>query len=60
MFAGPLVVAETGGKGGGGATLTPLGRSVVERFRAVEAGVWLAAGAELGSLEADLRRGELP
>jgi molybdate transport system regulatory protein len=25
MFSGPLVIAEAGGKGGGGASLTPLG-----------------------------------
>ena len=30
MFATPLVRAEAGGKGGGGATLTPLGRDVVD------------------------------
>jgi molybdate transport system regulatory protein len=40
MFKAPLVVAEAGGRGGGGATLTPLGRSVVERFRRMEAGSW--------------------
>jgi molybdate transport system regulatory protein len=40
MFRTPLVVAETGGRGGGGAQLTPLGRSVVKRFRRMEAGSW--------------------
>jgi len=42
MFKTPLVVAETGGRGGGGATLTPLGRAVVERFRRMETGSWSA------------------
>jgi molybdate transport system regulatory protein len=37
MFKTPLVLAETGGRGGGGATLTPLGRDVVKRFRRMEA-----------------------
>jgi molybdate transport system regulatory protein len=40
MFKTPLVVAETGGRGGGGATLTPLGRNVVKRFRRMEKGSW--------------------
>jgi molybdate transport system regulatory protein len=30
MFSAPLVIAEAGGRGGGGATLTPLGFSVVK------------------------------
>ncbi len=42
MFRTPLVVAETGGRGGGGAQLTPLGRTVVERFRRMEANSWSA------------------
>lgn len=55
MFSTPLVVAEAGGRGGGGATLTPLGHSVVERFRAVEAKAAAAAGAEIRSLAGDLK-----
>jgi molybdate transport system regulatory protein len=42
MFRAPLVVAETGGRGGGGASLTPLGRAVVKRFRRMEKGSWSA------------------
>jgi molybdate transport system regulatory protein len=42
MFKTPLVVAETGGRGGGGARLTPLGHTVVERFRRMEANSWSA------------------
>lgn len=33
----PLVLRSKGGKGGGGTTLTPRGRQLVETFRAVEA-----------------------
>ena len=55
MFHAPLVVAEAGGRGGGGAALTPLGRQVVERFRAMEAKTWLAVEGEFRSLAADLR-----
>ncbi len=42
MFKTPLVVAETGGRGGGGARLTALGQTVVERFRRMEANSWSA------------------
>ena len=55
MFATPLVLAEAGGKGGGGATLTPLGRAVVARFRTMEVGAWSAVEADFRSLVADLK-----
>ena len=42
MFRTPLVTAEAGGRGGGGAALTPLGREVVKRFRKMEKGSWSA------------------
>jgi molybdate transport system regulatory protein len=54
MFASPLVVAEAGGRGGGGASLTPLGRQVVDRFRAMEAKAWIAVEDDFRSLAADL------
>jgi molybdate transport system regulatory protein len=52
-FAKPLVETEKGGSGGGGrASLTPLGRRVLNRYRQMEkdAGKAIAAGV------ADLRR----
>jgi len=57
IFAEPLVSAEAGGKGGGGAALTPLGRSVVERYRALERKAAEAAAGDLASLQADLKPG---
>ena len=36
-FDAPLVETLTGGKGGGGAQLTPLGLEVLERYRRIEA-----------------------
>ncbi len=36
MFGKPLAVTATGGKKGGGARLTPLGRAVVTRYRGIE------------------------
>jgi molybdate transport system regulatory protein len=45
MFEGPLAKTATGGKAGGGARLTPLGRTVVGRYRALELAA-AKAGAE--------------
>jgi molybdate transport system regulatory protein len=56
MFRTPLVVAETGGRGGGGATLTPLGRQVVKRFRAMEEGSWSAVERDFRWLSGELAR----
>lgn len=56
MFGQPLVEAKTGGRNGGGAALTPFGRSVVERYRAIEAVAAKAARARLRSLEAGIER----
>jgi len=36
MFGRPLASTATGGKEGGGARLTPLGRAVVARYRVIE------------------------
>jgi molybdate transport system regulatory protein len=48
-FSEPLVVKVTGGRKGGGAELTPLGRKVVERFRRMEG---KASAAIAGDVEA--------
>jgi molybdate transport system regulatory protein len=37
-FREPVVDTATGGKGGGGAQITPFGRTVLRDFRAMEAG----------------------
>ena len=58
MFATPLVIAEAGGRGGGGAQLTPLGGEVVRRFRSMERGAWEAAEADFRSLAAELKAEE--
>ncbi len=36
-FRSPLIEANKGGRGHGGATLTPMGREVLERYRSIEA-----------------------
>lgn len=49
-FGRPVVKTATGGKGGGGATLTALGSHLVERYAAIEARVNEAAQDELDAL----------
>jgi molybdate transport system regulatory protein len=56
MFATPLVIAETGGRGGGGAALTSLGRRVVARFRAMEAATWSAIEGDFRRLSKELKK----
>jgi molybdate transport system regulatory protein len=55
MFAGPLVDSARGGPGGGGATLTDLGREVLELYRRFEAEAAAGGAARLAALQ-DLRR----
>ena len=56
MFEEPLVEAEAGGRGGGGARLTALGERVVAAFRAMETKARDAAADELPALRAALKR----
>lgn len=49
-FGRPVVETATGGKGGGGATVTPLGLDLVSRYHALEERINTASSAELGAL----------
>lgn len=49
-FATPLVVAGSGGRHGGGAELTPAGREVTRRYRAMQAKAAAAAAADLEAI----------
>ncbi len=49
-FGRPVVETASGGKGGGGALLTPLGQQLVERYDALEARINANAGQELQAL----------
>jgi molybdate transport system regulatory protein len=49
-FRQPLVMTKTGGTRGGGAELTTLGRSIVERYRSIQATATANAGADLRAL----------
>lgn len=51
-FGRPVVDTATGGKGGGGARLTPLGQELVSRYVALEQRINAASEAELKALVA--------
>jgi molybdate transport system regulatory protein len=53
-FLEPLVVTQTGGSRGGGAGLTGLGRSIVERYRSIETAAAATASADLRALTSAL------
>ena len=55
-FSEPLVESVTGGKGGGGATLTSLGKRVVEIYRNMEKKASMATQAEWKSLKNCLKK----
>lgn len=57
-FGAPVVTASIGGRVGGGAVLTPLGRELVRRYRAMEAATRAAIARDLHALEA--RRARRP
>jgi molybdate transport system regulatory protein len=46
----PAVMAETGGRKGGGAALTPVGERVVGLYRAIETHARTAAGGEFRAM----------
>ena len=51
-----LIEAQTGGIDGGGATLTPLGRKLVQRYHAIEVAALAATQKHLHNLEGVLKR----
>ena len=51
MFDEPAVTAQTGGSGGGAATLTPFGTELIRLYRAMEKRIGDASRATLGKLE---------
>lgn len=56
LFGKPLVAAQTGGKHGGGAQLTPIGLAVVSRFRAIERAATAAAAQHMAALQAEVEK----
>jgi len=57
LFGKPMIDTKTGGKRGGGAVLTPVGKALVARFRAIEQAAALAAATELQALQAEIDAG---
>ena len=55
-FKEPLVVSITGGKGGGGAKLTPTGEKVIQLYRKMGEKADSATRTELKTLQKLLRR----
>lgn len=51
-FGRPLFETATGGKGGGGAALTPLGQELLVRYRALEERINTSSAPELEALQA--------
>jgi molybdate transport system regulatory protein len=49
-FGSPLASTATGGRAGGGAALTSLGRSVIARYRSLETAAAKASARDLASL----------
>ncbi|QPC86681.1 LysR family transcriptional regulator [Mesorhizobium sp. NBSH29] len=50
----PVLVAKTGGKSGGGAALTPVGRALVTHYRAIEAATTPIVEAGFAQLEKEI------
>ena len=57
LFGKPVVSAQTGGKRGGGAQLTPAGLAIASRFRAIERAAASAAEQHLAALQAEIVSG---
>ena len=55
-FREPVVVAETGGKSGGGARVTPYGKQLVERFHAMEDKASAAIAPDLRAFSRELKK----
>jgi molybdate transport system regulatory protein len=56
MFGSPVVLSRSGGKQGGGATLTPLGLSLISRYREMERAAAEATAPHLKALGAVVAR----
>ncbi len=54
IFGKPVVVSKTGGKKGGGASLTPLGFGLISRYRAIERAATAATEPHLTALSTEV------
>ncbi len=56
MFDAPLVETRPGGRGGGNARLSALGRAIIQMYRSIERDCHAASQAQLSELEQHLNR----
>lgn len=56
-FREPVVVTATGGRGGGGARVTPFGKELISRYRAFEDDAQARAARAFKGIAAKARRG---
>jgi molybdate transport system regulatory protein len=56
----PAVTAETGGRSGGGAALTPVGERVIGLYRAIETNARAATGGEFRAMGKLVRPEKMP
>jgi molybdate transport system regulatory protein len=56
IFGKPVVESRSGGKKGGGATLTPLGLALISRYRAMERAAAAATEPHLTALAAEIAK----
>ena len=54
-FADPLILKQTGGLGGGGATLSDRGRDIIARYRRIEATTLRVNAADIAAVKKALR-----
>lgn len=54
IFGEPVVIPRSGGKKGGGAALTPLGLTIISRYRAIERAAASAAESHVAALDAEI------
>ena len=59
-FRSPVVTGTSGGRAGGGATLTPFGEDVVRRFRAMEKRARKAMARDVEALDQEVVGGKTP
>jgi molybdate transport system regulatory protein len=55
----PAVTAETGGRRGGGALVTPVGARIVDLYRAIESHARSSAGGEFRAIGKLVRQGKM-
>jgi molybdate transport system regulatory protein len=55
-FSQPVVLTATGGRRGGGASVTPFGRQLIRRYRTMENKASAAIAADLAEFSTHLRK----